>query len=55
MKLLADFRSRVLSAKVKKAAEENDEEVMPDQEEVTGPALPSSSTVTEKITADEDW
>jgi len=51
MKLLADFRARVLTAKVKKATEEEEGEI--DQEPVE--QQPSASTKTAPLTIDEDW
>lgn len=48
MKLLADFRARVLSAKVKKATEEGEED-----EKIPGPS--STATAESTITATEDW
>jgi len=52
MKLLADFRSRVMSAKVKKATSEDKED---EDKKVVEEQVPAV-TVTEQATAsNEDW
>ena len=56
MKLLADFRARVLTAKVKKAAEEEqEEENKVIQEPVEQPEHPSETEQTATAAANEDW
>ena len=46
MKLLADFKARVMTAKVKKAAVEEGEELPPE---------PSETTAPQTISKDEEW
>ena len=50
MKLLADFRARVLSAKVKKAATEEEGEI-----DEAPTEQPSAATENEPAASNEDW
>lgn len=50
MKLLADFRARVLSAKVKKTATEEEGEI-----DEAPTEQPSAATETEPAASNEDW